>query len=269
MKNRDWIPREHGSWAILIVPQVSVWMASGVLSPEAFLFFLSSLALFMASAPIRNIVRYASGRGRFQIPSASMRQTAILLSFSALFAFPVVLKTGYLLPLFGAGGILLVVVTALLNRKGPRAVVSDMLASLGLTSTALGAAVAQSGTVSADAFAIWLCNLVFFEGTILYTHYKIGIRSAKTHPDSLFRRFRSASLLLAYHLFALACAGYYVWSHPVPTVLGIAFAPLSIHVVIGVARRTRVVSFKRLGFLLLGHSVLFGILLGVMFRNRI
>jgi len=66
---------------------------------------------------------------------------------------------------------------------------------------------------------------------------------------------------LLYHLLALSFVIFLVAVHYTPRIAIIAFAPMTMHAIYGTVSLSGQVRFKRLGFILVGQSVLFAVLL--------
>src|SRR5581483_6275774 len=176
-------PREHGAWGILLVPLVTgaaaaLLQARSVL-PIAF-FLLASLALFCLRTPVEALL----GTSVQRVQNAAERQAAVLaasffcvvaaISLAALF------WGGHNQALFllGAASAVSFGAQALLRKVGRSTrLLSQIVGSIGLTSTSAGAYYVATGRLDATAYMIWAANWLFAANQIHMV--QLRIRAAK------------------------------------------------------------------------------------------
>jgi hypothetical protein len=255
------IPKEHGAWAVLFVPFL---VGAGVAQGFSFRLILGAIAVlgaFMSYVPAQMVMRHHLGR---PLPEGKLRQAwfwgSIYLGASIASSFPVVMQ-GYLLLIpLGILGVVAFAVNFFLTRNAPKTIAGDLVSVAGLTLSALLAYYTLKGALDTTALLLWVVNLLFFGGSVLYVHMKI--RAASTRKESLEpgEKFSLGRFNLLYHIAAVGIAAGLVFVGALPALAILAFVPMAIHAFYGTLKLSGRVRFKNLGFLMLGHSVLFAFL---------
>lgn len=261
---RPVLPGEHGAWAVLSVPLAVGAAAAGRFSQDVALYMLSSLFLFLGHVPARTLMthRFAKPQDPAKVGRASLWMV-IYLGAAAAAALPL-LAGGFwlLLPLAAAaGGVFLG--TFILGRRLPKSVSGDLLAVLGLTLGAPGAYYVATGTLGSAGLELWLYTFLFFGCSVFYVHMKIAAVASGKSALSLGERMTAGRLTLACHVAVILIVLLLVLSRATPSIMFLAFAPMTIHAVWGTFRLAPKVHFQRLGFILLGQALVFGVVLSV------
>ncbi len=161
------IPREHGAWAMLIVPYLIGMFASEVTWLHL-IFFIGILAFYFASAPLLTVVRQPKLK-KIAVPSFF-----IYVTIGAIFTFPVlylhpeiILISLFIIPFF-----LLNIVFAKLKKE--RLFFNDLCAIIALSFLVVISYYIGTGTIEAITFILMAINIIFFTASVF--HVKTLIR---------------------------------------------------------------------------------------------
>jgi hypothetical protein len=256
------ITREHGSWAVLFVPMIVGIAYAGQATFNNILLAFSVLGVFLSYLPFHTILRELNGipQGKEKV-AASYLWGAVYMLAGLVFACPLVLQ-GYV-HLFTAAalGALAFFGNYILSRKGRKSIAGDLTAVAGLTLSAPAAYYVSTGSFDLNGAVLWILNFLFFGCSVFYVHMKISAASRSTEHLSAKEKLKLGKLNILYHLFVIAVVillSLFRWT--VFTVV-IAFVPMIVHAVYGTIQLNERVRFKKLGFLLLAQSIVFGVLL--------
>lgn len=245
------IPREHGSWAVLLAPLLAGFFAASPFDPGAAACFLVfALAGFLtktpllAAASVPNDKRALTWLGWYTL-IALAALTPLLLHFR---------RWGLLAFSPAAVGLLIQTLHAQKQRQA-MGWFNELAGIAGLALAAPSAAYAARGSFAGTDWLLWLLCVLFFWGPVF--HVKLAAlqhraaASGKAPPELE----RAASLSVVYHAAALAGAagiGFVLgWQVMVPFTASGIKATLR---ALGPARKT---SFQQLGYQEVGFSLLF------------
>ncbi len=260
------IPKEHGAWAVLFVPMAIAAALEERISVNFIILALASLSVFLAYHPIQIILRNTIGAKQPVERVMAARTWAALYLITAAFLGGILLYQGFrLLAPIGLLGAALFVLNFFLTRIGPKSVSSDFSAVAGLTLTGPSASYVLTGDLTAGTVSAWLLTILFFGSSVFYVHMKIAATGFKRESMSWRDRFSVGQLNLLYHVVVLVILFVLIANRFTPLLAMLAFVPIFLHAVFGTIRLSSGVRFKRLGFLLLGHSLIFGVLLSWMY----
>ena len=153
----------------------------------------------------------------------------------------------------------------------------ELVGVVGLTLTAPLAAYAASGLWDLRTSILWLVCFLFFGSSVFYVKMRVAAavvgktKARLKEGDSSFGWSEKLGLgwpVLAYHGSALALAGLLAWAGALPPLGILALAPVAAHQAVDVAQLSAAINIRRLGFTLLAHSILFGILVVIAFYWR-
>ncbi|MBI4428884.1 MAG: YwiC-like family protein [Ignavibacteriales bacterium] len=255
------LPKEHGAWAVLLVPMIVVASVKQVVSGELLLLALSTVAVFMASGLLQTVLRHIFLVAQEDQKVQNAKFWTAVFFFNAIFlVIPLLLQGFWWLLGFGALSLLAFVATFLLTRGSQKTISSDLVATLGLSLTGLSSYYLLEGTLNVEGFQIWSFTLLFFGSTVFYVHMKIQAAKAKENVFGMKERFSLGWLNLAYHVVTVAAVLLLASFHYTTELALVAFVPMIIHSVYGTIRLSNRVRFKNLGFILLGQSVFFAVI---------
>jgi hypothetical protein len=267
------MPAEHGAWGILLVPfLVATWIAQGWGAP-VLLCGGAALALFLLRG---SLDAQGAGAKLVQWELEQMRSpghallAAIFLACSASLFFH--FERYALLPLGIAAALGYLLQRVMLKRhreesREKRSLGVELLGVALLSLSAPAAWIAARGSLDALGARIWLLNLLFFLGGVLYVKYRVRGLFAKRDFPSLAERLSFAWPVFFYHLMILALLLALVWLRSLPAAAAVAFLP-------GVARAYSLLGnlgerfpIKRLGWSEVIHSMIFAALLVLAFQQ--
>jgi len=256
------IPKEHGAWAILLVPLFIGAAHGGGWNWQVLLFLISSLGIFLGYLPAQTLLRAASSSQREgEDVRMARRWLLVYLSIAAVSILPViVLSERWLLLPIGLVGMAIFVLNFFLTRGQGKTIPADLAAVVGLTLTAPAAYYVASGTFAATALVLWLLNILFFGSTVFYVHMRIRALAAKKVEWGWKDRFAYGGVNLAYHVVMVGILMLLAFNRLTPTFQLLAFAPMTLNAVWGTLRLASSVNLKKLGFTLLTHSLAFLVL---------
>ena len=256
------VPREHGAWGLLLVPLVT---GAGVALRESkhifplVMLLVAALALFWLRTPVECLLGTSPMR-------AQTKQERIVVGFVILLSATVgIVALGSLLwagrnPflwLIGAAAGAAFVAQALLKRLGRRArMLSEIVGTIGLTSSAPAAYYVITGHFGVTAWMLWLVNLAFAGNQIHYVQLRIHTARVQGATAKLARGWTfAAGQFLMLFLVAFACwRGWMSWATL------IAFVPLFFRGWFYLLRKPAPLRVRRLGWSELAHAIAFCVL---------
>ena len=261
------VPREHGAWGLLLVPLFTGLVAG--FAPEhrggaLFLFTLATLSLFALRTPLESLL----GVGVISARTPEERWTALLGSacfgLLAAISLSVLMWRGQYRVLFllGAASALAFVMQAVLRRLGHGTrVLSQVVGSIALTSTAPAAYYIGTGRFDERAFALWIANWIFAGNQIQFV--QLLIRSARTIGwKAKLANGKAFLLVQALSLILLTFAS--VWRLLPPLSL-IAFLPAVVRALSWFFKKPEPLDVRKLGWSEMKQGVAFGLLLAFTF----
>lgn len=255
------VTKEHGAWAVLFVPMIAGTAYANSFSWNVVWLACSALGVFMSYVPVQILLREYIGlhQGREKIDAAKF-WSAAYLGCGALFALPLLYQRLWLLVVIGIFGAVSFFGNFLLTRKVQKSIPSDLVAVAGLTLSAPSAYYVVTGALDTKALVLWMLNVLFFGCSVFYVHLKIRASAMKKNRWHVWEKISVGKLNILYHCFVVTVISVLVLYRLTPATIALAFVPMIVHAIAGTVNLSRRVKFKRLGFMLLGHSIVFGIL---------
>ncbi len=256
------ITKEHGSWAVLFVPIIVNGCVARMWSMDIIFVALASLGAFLSYVPAQILLRHYS-----DIPQRveKLRQakfwSAIDACFTIGFVVPLFLKGFFLLLAFGVVGAMFFFCNFFLVKHYSKMIATDLIAVAGLSLSGPSAYYVLAGRLDKTALSLYVLNFLFFGCSIFYVHMKIHASAAKNPGMAWREKLSIGKVNLIYHAAVLTVVAVLAAVRFVPIFVVVAFVPMVAHGVYGTLSLSTKVHFKRLGFLLLGQSIVFGILL--------
>ncbi len=256
------ITKEHGSWAVLFVPMFVNACVAGMWSMDIILVALAALGAFLNYAPAQVLLRHYSGvpQRDEKLKQAKFWATAYLC-FTAGIVVPLLLK-GYvfLLPV-GVLGAVFFFCNFFFVKYYSKMIATDLIAVAGLTLSGPSAYYVLTGTLDRTALSLYVLNVLFFGCSVFYVHMKIQASAAKKPNMEWREKLSLGKVNLYYHAAVVTIVTIFAAVHFIPIFVLVAFVPMVVHGVYGTVKLSTKVHFKKLGFLLLGQSIAFGMLL--------
>ena len=256
------LPREHGAWGLLLVPMVTgagvAFRESGYILP-VLLLLVAALALFWLRTPVESLL----GTSAMRAQTTDERRTVLIvivgLGAAAALALGTLLWAGRNpgLWLIGVAAGAAFVAQALLKTLGRRArMLSEIVGTVGLTSSGPAAYYVITGTFGATAWMLWLANLIFAGNQIHYVQLRIHTARVEGMRAKFSRgwAFAVGQLVMAGVLMAAALRGLMPW------IALIAFVPILFRGWLYFFQKARPLVVRRLGWNELGQAVGFCVL---------
>lgn len=257
------VPREHGTWGLLLFPLISGAIVGHYASPNASLkaalwFFLTALSAFLIYQPLESLLGFSLIKARSERQQRVATISVIVLA---------VMATAGVLELFNLhrGAVLGIGLVALgcfgvrisLGSSRAMRVPRQLIGALGLSSAAAGAYYAATGQIGWTGILLWLASWFFAVGQIEYVHLRISTAQVRLRRQKL----RSSITVCWLHLLMIATCVTAACIGLAPPLLALAFIPSIIRLGVWLTRPWRPLGVHILGVSELAQGLLFNILL--------
>lgn len=264
------LPKEHGSWGILLVPFLTGVAVAGEWNLPVLLALVAVAAVFLARPSLELLIPGKGGSPSSSDRASGMKGLVLFAGVALAATVPLltVFHRWLLLWLaFGALAIFAIYLWAHHARQRPgKSGTEQLIATFGLTLTSLAGYGAALGRWDARGFWVWLLQAFFFLGGVLYVRYKVRAIPARQRLDTLAGRILFAWPLVVYHLFLLGLLVSLAVVHRLSWAVLFAFAPVLLRAAYGFVRLGERFAIKRLGWTEVVHSLLFACLLILALR---
>ena len=262
MRTMLW-PREHGAWGILLVPLATGAVVGGMAGGSiaaVLVFVLAALALFCLRTPVESLL----GASVMRAQKGAERQWVILgaavygvIGCASLLAL---LWGGrnhglFLIGAAAAGSFLLQALLRKLGRSTRTG--SQIIGSVGLTSTAAGAYYVMTGQLDARALGLWGANWLFSANQIEFV--QLRIHAAKV--AGLGKRLVEGWHALAGLVITIALLIAIFELHMLPKRAVLAYHPMMLRNLWWYFSKPAPVRVHRLGVRELISNLVFGVIL--------
>ncbi len=263
-------PKEHGSWAILLVPFLIGAKIGGGFDIKTVLFLVSVLSIFLAYQPALMLAK-----SRLKISSENVKDALNSLFIFAPFGiFSSIILIFYFklygLLLFGFIGLVAFFVQLYLARLNLDKTQGGQLFAMSmLVMTAPSAYYVCKGEFNLIMLQLYFLNLIFFGSGIVYVRMKIAALAAKRDKFTLAEKLFIGRYNIAYHIAILLLIGALFVHGSIGFLIFLAFLPIIVHSIMGTFMLERKVKFKRLGWIETIYSILFAIMMIIEFRKNL
>lgn len=256
------VPREHGSWALWMLPLVSGGIvgylsAPGVAMAPALWFFLVGISCFLARQPLEVLL------GTSLLKARSSRQERVALFWVVGLSTLAAVGTMQLLRLqrglvfvFALAAVVCFAIGALLGHRRALRIPKQLVGALGLSAAGPSAYCVTTGRIDKTALLLWLGAWLFAASQIEYVQLRLRTANVKTRTGKARAGWRVGflHLLLLGVSLAAAAAG-------LPALFGLAFVPSSLRLLAWVLWPARQLKLYVLGFSELFQNIAFNALL--------
>jgi hypothetical protein len=122
------------------------------------------------------------------------------------------------------------------------------------------------GALDATAIALYLLNVLYFGGTVLYIKFKVREQPRLAAPPSLQARLWSGRASILYHAVVAAFVALFAAMNWLPALVPLAFILPMCKVIGGVLTKPERLNIRRLGFIELGFTFTFVLIILAAFR---
>ncbi len=258
------LPHEHGAWAMFIAPLITGIGAAGALNADTLLFSLTAFGFFLMRFPLMLATKSRASDAR----AFALRWSAIYAALT-LIGGAILLLSTWLWILVGLGALgfaTLVVYLWLAARRAEMTVWGEWIGIAGLALGAPGAYVVARGALDATAIALYVLNILYFGGTVLYIKFKVREQPRVVLQPSLRARLWSGRVSLLYHAIVAALVAIFAAMNWLPALVPIAFILPMCKVIGGVLSKPKRLNIRRLGFIELGFTIVFLVVILAAFR---
>ena len=248
MRTKMWLPREHGAWAMFVVPLLVGAGASGKWNVNLLPLALTVSGFFLLRYPLMLAVKSRA----FDTRREAVRWSLIYAVLTAISGVWLLLASQLWL-LLSIGALGLVTLTIYLLLAARRAEMSTAGEWLGIAGLALGAPAAYlvaTRVLDSTAVVVYLLNVLFFGGTVLYIKFKVREQPHAVAPTAnrLQKLWAGRSTIL-YHALVSVGVALLAANGIVPTLVAAAFVLPMCKVVQGVFTRPNRLNIPRLGLI--------------------
>ena len=256
-------PREHGAWGLLLVPMVT---GAGIAFRESrnvfpFLLLLTAaLAIFWLRTPLESLLRTSAIRVQTQDERRAVILVILALGAIAGLTLGTLLWGGRnpVLWLIGAAAGVTFVGQALLKKLGRRwRMLSEIVGTVGLTSSGAASYYVITGKFGATAWLLWLVNLLFAGNQIHYVQLRIHTARVEDRRAKFGRgwTFAVGQVVMTAGLAIICQRGLLPW------IALIAFVPLLFRGWVYFFKKPAPLVVRRLGWNELTQAAVFCVLL--------
>lgn len=256
------LPREHGAWGLLLVPMItgaSVALRESHAILPVLLLLVAALALFWLRTPVEGLLGTSAMRAQTKDERQAVTIVIAALGAAAALSLGTLLWAGKNpdLWLIGVAAGMAFIGQALLKKRGRRGrMFSEIVGTVGLTSSAPAAYYVVAGKFDATAWMLWMANLILAGNQI---HY-VQLRIHAARVDGVRAKFARA---WAFALGQFAMAGILVAAalrDLIPWLVLMAFVPILFRGWLYFFRKPAPLVVRRLGWNEVSQAVAFCIL---------
>ncbi len=260
MTFREFIPREHGAWAMWIVPMLSAAIVTRF-SLSFILLFVCFALLYTVHHPVVMMLKRKSIADPLEVKQViSVAVPAVLLGIGLVWLGDLV----WLL-LFGAAEIAIFTfsVKSFLDRE-QRSIFSELTVVAALTLSAPAAYYSITGKLGSTAIILYALNFLFFGSSVFYVKMRIDFLRFKGVWTGEARKARA--MVIVYHVILVLAVATAALFSVVSIWILLGFVPMLVQVVIGTLWGKTKMNFTRLGFALVAQSAIFLGVIAVFLR---
>jgi YwiC-like protein len=263
------VPREHGSWALWLLPLLSGGLVGYFSVPSAKLapgvwFLVVSAASFLIHQPLEVLL----GTSLLKVRCLREQRIAVfwVIGFTTLAALGVVELIRWQRSLIFAFGFVVVVcfaLSVLFGRRRALRIPRQLVGALGLSATGPSAYYVTTGRIDQTALLLWLGAWLFAAVQIEYVQLRLRTANVKTRIGKARAGWRVGFLqvLLMGATLVAAASG-------LPALLGLTFVPSSLRLFAWMLRPAGQLKLYVLGFSELFQNIAFNALLTAAFLLR-
>ncbi|MCL6481331.1 MAG: YwiC-like family protein [Firmicutes bacterium] len=253
------MPAEHGAWGILLVPYLTAVLMLGTTNLSVLLVLVAAVALFLVRGS-------ADSHGTWRVLTDPRH--LLLFSIGVLAGGWLVLaeRRHVLLVLLAAVGTLYLLQKALAQHPDreiheKRSLAAELVGVVLLTLVVPATWVAARGELDRSGLQLWLLNLLFFAGGVIYVKYRVRGLLAHRPFQSWAERVRFAWPVLTYHLLLVAFLIAASARDALPTLTVLAFMPGMLRALGLVRQLGKRFPIRRLGWSEVAQAIVFAALL--------
>lgn len=218
------LPREHGAWAMFLIPILMGIITAGDLDWGVLAFLVTAFGFFLFRYPIMLAVKSRSLYLRRHYIWWSLVYAIITLAAGILLAF-----TSFdwlLLPLGALGLLTLAIYLWRAAHRTEMTVWGEWIGIAGLALGAPGVYLVGTGKLDTTAIALYVLNVLYFGGTVLYVRYRVREQRLLAPDLNWLARLWAGRATVGYHVAASFLIAAAALVGMVPALVLLAFIPV-------------------------------------------
>lgn len=263
------LPREHGAWAMLLVPYLTGALVGGSLTAAADWWLLvvgltGTLLLFTARPPLMILFKRRTRGGGFGEGARTLVIDAMVpgMAASALYLWLIMRHELWQILFLAAIGLSVFAIhVAFVERRRERSAAAEMVGVSLLTLTAPLAYCIAAGELDAVAWWLWLLNGVYFSVSIFYVKMRMRASTLRDNRFGWRRKLTLARGTMAYSALAAVLMAAAAAGGRIPAAVPAAYLPLLAYVIIRIATLSAQMRIKKEGVCQTVLSAAFGAML--------
>lgn len=253
---KEIVPKEHGTWAMLLAPWVVGCGVARRLDGWEALLLASMLLAFLAQHQVASWLR--ARRARSAAVGVARRRAIVLLTLAVLSGLALFLRLGVaLVALVAVAAALGVTGLLLVHRRVERALPGQVLAAIGLPVTAAAAHAVAVGQMTSVGLELWALSALFFLGAVVHVRVKIIAMPRAQRLVALSARFAFGWPALAFEALIATLATGIALVGPLSPFVVLGFAPVAVQAIAGTLTLHRRATLKRVGIVSTLHAIAF------------
>lgn len=255
------LPREHGAWAMLLIPLVVGLTIAGSWGSEGPLFLGACLALYAARQPLTMLAKGSNDNGASR-GGRPLTWLAVYLVLALAFGVPLLYPLGrwLLLPWASVFAAFTAFHLFLRRQHLDRTPAGEFITTAGLALTAPGAYLVARG-FEPTAVYLWVLTTLYSGASVFYVRMKMRHRALRRPAASFGERVVLGKANIVYGSLLVVVVAILASLRQAPPLAPLAFLPLLVKVCLGVLTGGPQVDIKKVGWTEVVHSISFTILL--------
>lgn len=265
----DIIPREHGAWAIFLVPFLTGALIREKPGLPTLLLLICIISLYL----LRGCVELYFSKQYKEKERIQNFNSFYFYTFSISLMF--IITTTLLIFYFQFWNLLFLGILAfflfslyylfLFSKQNSR-INQELIVLFGLTLTAPAAYYVTTGKWDKTILLLWILNIIFFQLGLLYVHNKIALHKKQKLIVNLWNKLLFSKILIGSWCISVITLYYIIYANLVRPVYFILLLPITIHIFAGTFLNKKKLNIRRMGYLQVGQGISFLIILIYLFR---
>lgn len=257
------LAREHGAWVMFLTPLLMGSAVAGSFTLATLLLTFTALGFFLLRFPLTLAIKTRATDQR----AYALTWCAIYAALTAAFGILLLLSTrlAALVPLGAMGGVTLGIYLILAARRAEMSIWGEWVGIAGLGLSAPAAYLVGAGALDENAYALYALNVLYFGGTVVYVKFKVR-QQPRTAPMNWVGKLRAGRVAIAYHVWAVAMIALAASIGWVPVLVLLVFILPMCKVMGGVLANPARLNIKRIGFIELGFTLAFLLIVVAAYR---
>ncbi len=265
MKISSVLPKEHGAWGVLFIPFFVSAAVASCFDLKMILLLFGIFFLYISRKSIEELFRASKHNDRL-IKNKFYYFLIIFITVGLLFIIPIFLLYDLTwLPAFGFIFICLQWINILqIRKRKQRTVTAELIGIAGLCLSAPIAYYVATGEIEKTALLMWIISFAYFARGVLYVKLRLSVVAARAQFADLYERMKYSKGYIFFHLALITSTFFLLIMFQKPFLI-ISYLPIAIQSFLGISRMNTKLNVPRIGYIEVSHSILFGILVVLLF----